>query len=352
MTKNKFLLLIALVLSLAAHSAFADLGAFKQKIQVEIVKGMEIANNDKNPIVYGEQGGQGTDFKGQLDTAYWQKVGNYAFVLKPGKSASRAIDAIFPTKPTMKEVRLECHSMMIAIIYRAMKEALGEEKFDQIFSRKLVIKYGDLDASGLTKFFLRAPVPKSQMEVGDWVYFQNHDSYLHKHPDGPWQGENAIFVGKKGRDSVYSGFGAANLTEREMLKELQDAYNEAQTRGDKDILQSEWKKLLTWLVPNSIFKKQNYFQLSPKLFKKIPARVDPEDIIDDLFAPVAKNLGFASVASFSTEFEYGVDEVPGGHIFWVEKINPYEASITISDIPGLARIDRLDYQKLYSLRSN
>ena len=343
------LFIVTLVCILCIERAFSDVGAFRKKVQQEIVKGMAIANDDRAPIVYGEQGGRG-DFKGQLDPVYWQKFGNYSFALKPGKRASAAIDSVFPTSRSQKEVKLECHSMMIAVIFRALKEAMGAERFDNQFRKTpLIIKYGDLKASGLERFFLKTQIPKGQIEVGDWVYFQNHDSYLHRHPDGPWQGENAIFVGKVRGENVFSGFGAPNKTERGMLKELLDRYNEPQSPEDKAILAAEWKKLEKWLVANSVYRKGSYFQLSQKLFKPIPARKDPEDIIEELFVPVARGLGYRSVAEFSSEFEYGVEEVNGMHLFWVEKTPSYEAKLDITDIPGMRRIDRLDYQKLYSL---
>lgn len=353
--KNTILRVLPLLL-LISFPALANQDNFKQLIQKEIVTGMTIANNSNNPIEYGEQGGTDS-YQGQLNPKYWDKMGNYHFRLKKGVSATEAINSIFPTRRDQFKVLLECHSMMTSIIYRALLQGFGPSKFDELFGKegstnqKIVIKYGDLKASGLSPFFLKSNIPKKSVELGDWVYFQNHGDYLAKHPDGPWQGENAIYVGSKQNTQYYSGFGAAELSEEGMIKELQAAYNESQSANDVKILKDEWNVLQKWLVANSTYRKGNYFQLKSSLFSKISSNEDPEDFIDELFEPVAKTLGYESISYFSTEFDYGVEEYEEGqYLFWAQKIKSYQDTIPLSEIPGLVRIDRLDFGKLYKLK--
>lgn len=349
----KFWLFILLLGSFSAH---ANLKEFKELMQREIVNGMYIANDDDNPINYGEQGSLGSK-QGKLNPRYWVKLGNYHFKLKAGVSASEAVESIFPQSENSYAVELECHSMLIAIIYRAMLQGLGKERFDELFgmkgssNQKIEILYGDLKTSGLEEYFLKKNISKNKVELGDWVYFQNHPDYLAKHPDGAWQGENAIYVGESGGNKYYSGFGAEELTEAQMNAELLHIYNENQTENDQEILKREWDKMLGWLKENSEFQKEKYFQLKASLFEDIAFDEDPEDFVHELFEPIAKSLGFESVSFFATEFDYGAEEYEDGqYIFWVEKIKSYQDKVSLKDIPGIVRIDRLDFEKIYRLR--
>lgn len=340
--------ILSLILIFLTFNSFASFEDFKRTIQSEIVNGMFMANDEENSINYGNQGNEANP-QGELDSQYWQRVGNYHFVMKKGVKPAEAIKAIFPTDGDGYTL-LECHSMLIAIVYRSLMIAYGEERFNELF-KTITIKYGDLKTSGLAELFTKKRILKNQIELGDWVYFQNHPDYLAKHPEGAWQGENAIYMGADDGQGYYSGFGAHELTEKEMIKELQLAYNAPQTDEDKRILKEEWDSLKLWLDKNSTYKKGKYFQLNADLFADLADDEDPNDFLDELFEPIALALGYSSIEYFSHEFNYGADEYDAGkYVFWVEKVKTYESQINQADIPGIVRIDRLDFKKLYQYK--
>ena len=63
------------------------------------------------------------------------------------------------------------------------------------------------------------------MIPGDRAYFKNKDNYLALH-DGPWQGENCIYVGlNAANEATFSGLGLYNRTEDQLRDAMQNAYN-------------------------------------------------------------------------------------------------------------------------------
>jgi len=182
-------------------------------------------------------------------------------------TAAQAVDAIFAA--TMNNpIVLDCNAMMVAVQYRAMKEAFGSKKFNQMFPEDrqgLMIgpvsdpeqqTYPDYKSSkeegtknhpflalGLYTETAYAPgsftQEKAQKDLikGDWVYFRNHESYKVYAPNGMWQGEHAMYVG----NGKFMGAGMAkaageesNFTYDEVLDELQRQYDLVyESRKDK-----------------------------------------------------------------------------------------------------------------------
>ena len=153
---------------------------------------------------------------GYLDPDYWQYAGErWSFKLVDGASASAAVDSLFKG-PT----RLECESMLVAVLARSVKETVGPVVFDREFgavgksNQDLVIGTGkshDLVKSRLYEM-LDWPHPEHGDELlpGDMVWIAtfdpngpDKDRYRRKHPEGYWQGLNAVYLGKSG----YEGFG-------------------------------------------------------------------------------------------------------------------------------------------------
>jgi hypothetical protein len=69
----------------------------------------------------------------------------------------------------------------------------------------------------------------SELQRGDFVYFENPPDYIRRHPGGSWRGENTIFLG----DGKFLGFGVGELTSLQLLETLAAKYNEGIPRADQ-----------------------------------------------------------------------------------------------------------------------
>ena len=176
---------------------------------------------------------------GYMDPNYWEYAGQrWSFKLVDGASASAAVDSLFKG-PT----RLECESMLVAVLARSVKETVGPVVFDREFgavgksNQDLVIGTSssqDLVTSRLYKM-LEWPHPEHRSELlpGDMVWIatfdpdddEKKDQYQRKHPGGYWQGLNAIYIG----EDVFQGFGDASQKYERILEKLLENYDEAPT---------------------------------------------------------------------------------------------------------------------------
>lgn len=198
------------------------------KLRHSAIRSMEAVNVDPGCCSYPTS----TYDPGYLDPTYWEKQGPLRFTVKKplpaGKQASDAIEAIFaPGAGT----ELECNSMLVAIQYRAMLEALGEEAFNEKFPNGdwIFISPHHRAPRGESDHPLRdmklyeqvAIASSADLLPGDLVYFKNVPDYLDKHPDGAWAGEHALYLGG-GR---FRGFGIDEGDEEGVKRELLAQYN-------------------------------------------------------------------------------------------------------------------------------
>ena len=173
-----------------------------------------------------------------------------AFVRRPGVKPSDAINAVLEKEA---KTSLECNSMMVAIQYKGILDALGEETFNRIFSAQDVaiapaekLSSGRNDHPLIERFYESVRVRVSpgketdDLVPGDWVYFAGHPKYDKWDRNGAWRGENALYVG----DGKFSGFGLYNgdsqvITHDEIIKVLQDeaeiAYQRSVSTGPPPI---------------------------------------------------------------------------------------------------------------------
>jgi Protein-glutamine gamma-glutamyltransferase len=171
---------------------------------------------------------------GEADRQHWRKLGTFVFETPPGVSASDAIDGICRAK-----FRGECLGAIEITILQAARKAIGDDRFNALHSRGL--KVGDETSKMNTRHFRSAAkVSVADMVPGDWVYMKNQDDYnkgLRRGvTPGPWQGENAIYMGRYDVDAnrvpVYrtdaaprfSGMGAYNKDEAGLRQSLKEGY--------------------------------------------------------------------------------------------------------------------------------
>jgi hypothetical protein len=189
-------------------------------------------------------------WSGYADPEFFERVGFMDWVLKPGKSASAGL------KKWLSGLTIcECNSSVVALHIDAFRAAIGDDKFDDRHGKpgkdiakhqRLRIKPGtqgtpvgglmiqtDANENGEEGSISNRPAKK-----GEWYYFYNHPKYLLKHPGGAWQGENALCMGDVGGVQKWSGMGASNVTEDEMMDQMVRAYNAPRTPRDEEILSS------------------------------------------------------------------------------------------------------------------
>jgi hypothetical protein len=185
------------------------------------------------------------------------KVGTFKWRLNDGESASSAIQA------WLKGLTVaECASTATALYYDTLRQTVGDSNFDRFFKaegkRKNRLVVGIYPEELPIKEFLYEPELKDGLVEGDWYYWKNHPSYKYKHPAGLWQGENAIYIGRQGGkpdgERRWSGFGAQDIGETEMLKTLLSAYNAG--RSDDDNKKLEEKKTGGQLPPEYRFPSE------------------------------------------------------------------------------------------------
>jgi hypothetical protein len=173
-----------------------------------------------------------------LDEDYWEKKGYLRFWVKEGVKPADAMKRLFERKDDDKKSKLECLAMTIAVEYKALLHALGDDEFNRKFAER-----GSLEISQRSRGLwnvLDQPMGEAAADLlpGDWIYFKNHAQYLEKHPEGYWQGENAVYDGREGGRSegerMFSGFGARRKSESEMKRELMEAFNKDPTEADKE----------------------------------------------------------------------------------------------------------------------
>jgi hypothetical protein len=124
------------------------------------------------------------------------------FKMVIGKSATKALDAFFAgteKRPTI----CECHSMLVAVYYKAIQEVIGADLFDQCFPDLSISSVLGFSETPISKLF----VGVDYVGAGDWAVFNNHYNFRKRHPsDTTAQGWNIICMAPRG-EPTWLGFG-------------------------------------------------------------------------------------------------------------------------------------------------
>jgi len=188
-------------------------------------------------------------WSGYASPLFFERTDYMTWKLRPLKSAALAIKA-WLAGPTIAE----CYTALIAIELDTMRAAVGDKRFDELFSsrpgkpaEKGLLYLGPADSSadtressvdeymvGTDESLVNVPETPGHRTVkkGEWYYFRNHPKYVLKHPTGVFQGENAICMDATPGAQKYSGLGVGVLLESEMLDEMAQAYNQPRTKRD------------------------------------------------------------------------------------------------------------------------
>jgi protein-glutamine gamma-glutamyltransferase len=143
--------------------------------------------------------------KSRCNWKYWIRTEKGGFQLRPNVLSSAAIRDIFVSGGLYA---FECATAMVIVLYKAMLDTFGEERFNRLFENLLLWDWNyDSDLHLITVDSMEESFP------GDILYFQNPDVS----PDTPeWQGENVVKLG----NNLYYGHGIGNKSEVQMISEL------------------------------------------------------------------------------------------------------------------------------------
>ncbi len=206
-------------------------------------------------------------YKGHADPNYWIRIGAWRWRVRPGMSAAVALQN-WIKGPTIAE----CLSTVDVLNMDAMRATLGAKRFDELFSslnkapEKELLTVG-VGTTTLSTYQMSVgsgaadsigTIGNRSAEQGVLYYFCNHPKYLLKHPGGAWQGENALYIGKKGSHQKWSGFGASDVSERELLVDMVEEYNNDRDDDDKRAL-AQIKKANGGVVPDIYMPGKGHF---------------------------------------------------------------------------------------------
>lgn len=148
------------------------------------------------------------------------------FALKKGVLPSVAVDKMVEGLTLM-----ECRGVCDLVRYLAIKEVLGNEKFDLLFSADspfaLTIGFGTwMDPLNFLVEWINEDRPDSEdIQRGDLVYFRNCRTYPLKHPHGVAQGFNTFCLDETSQNFTGLGLESDGLLPKQIFVTLLDELN-------------------------------------------------------------------------------------------------------------------------------
>jgi protein-glutamine gamma-glutamyltransferase len=143
--------------------------------------------------------------KSRCNWKYWIRTERGGFQLRPNVSSSAAIRDIYISGGLYA---FECATAMVIVLYKAMLDTIGEERFNALFVNLLLHDWNydsDLHLISINS--------SEESYPGDILYFINPDVSK----DTPeWQGENVVKLAR----NLYYGHGIGNKSEQQMITAL------------------------------------------------------------------------------------------------------------------------------------
>ncbi|WP_028549130.1 protein-glutamine gamma-glutamyltransferase [Paenibacillus sp. UNC451MF] len=152
--------------------------------------------------------------KSRCNEIFWERKENGAFLQRKNVRSSEAIRDIFENGSLYA---FECATAIIILLYKAVLDIIGDEKFDKLFNNLYLYSWNyDHDLRLITLHH------GAEAFGGDIQYFKNPDV----NPEWiEWQGENAIKMGA----GLYYGHGIGIKTGDEIIEKLNKVRIEGST---------------------------------------------------------------------------------------------------------------------------
>ncbi|MFT8871230.1 MAG: protein-glutamine gamma-glutamyltransferase [Sporolactobacillus sp.] len=146
-----------------------------------------------------------TFYYSQCNPDFWNLTGDGGFELRAGRQPAEAILDIFYNGSAYA---FECATAMMIVLYKALIDTIGNERFNQTFQHLYLWDWQNHPALSLRNVYrVGAGIP------GDVRYFKNPDV----NPATPqWQGENVVDLS----DDHYYGHGIGIMPAHTIIAEL------------------------------------------------------------------------------------------------------------------------------------
>lgn len=154
--------------------------------------------------------------KSRGNEAYWERLDNGGFQLKPNVRPSNAIRDIYRNG---RAYGFECAMAIVIVLYKAVLETIGDEAFDRLFANLYL--YSWEHDSDLHLITIKG---KRESFSGDVLYYSNPD-YDPKTPQ--WQGENVV----KMPGNLLYGHGIGIKNEAGIVRELNEHRKKGSSRS-------------------------------------------------------------------------------------------------------------------------
>jgi len=181
---------------------------------------------------------------------------NYWFSLNDigKKNAYKATKKLFVRQSNpCKRTLIHCDNLISLLHFVALAESIGKVKFNKLVADGSVsihlwhygfefIQKGSGRTGGKTSLKRVVLKRKSDMVIGDHVYFFNHPAYatLIQGTGNPWKLENAVLIDQKGGRDLFQGHGySGGVTEEKMHKDMIKHFDRVVKKVDKLIKQSK-----------------------------------------------------------------------------------------------------------------
>ena len=148
-----------------------------------------------------------------------------SFVLKKGVPPSLAIQKIGAGLSL-----LDCATVVLLALYKALLELFQREKFDRLFGADSTAPFrlSTDGSSPLTKLLSKKSISGEQeVRRGDICYFSNVKEYVAKHPVGASRGDHVICISENPHHYIGFGFSAQGLDKKGVEYELWDCFSSA-----------------------------------------------------------------------------------------------------------------------------
>jgi protein-glutamine gamma-glutamyltransferase len=143
--------------------------------------------------------------KSRCNWKYWIRTEQGGFQLRPNVLSSAGIRDIYISGGLYA---FECAAAMVIILYKAMLDTIGEERFNALFGDLLLYDWNydsDLHLISINS--------NEESFPGDILYFKNPDV---SNDTPEWQGENVVKLSK----NLYYGHGIGNKSEQQIISKL------------------------------------------------------------------------------------------------------------------------------------